>query len=90
MITQAATKIKLKKSGDERVIPLHRHSDLYKILNAVGVSPGHDYAIIQEGYIDHKGDFYSRREAAAYMRTHGQKTRLGDFPPEELTSEDLY
>lgn len=91
MIVQAAARITLDDFKTEHVIPLHRYGDLGRILKAFGIKFGSGYHMIQQGFIDEKGAFYSRSEAAEYMRAHKQTTILGTYPMgDELYSEDLY
>lgn len=90
MIVQAATRITLDAFRTEKIIPLHRHGDLGKILKAFGYKPGHGYHMIQQGFIDNHGNFYDRIEAAEHMRKCRQKTKFGSFPTDVLYSEDLY
>ena len=89
MIVQAACRISIPGVSEIQIIPLHRHGDMGRIFKAFGFKPG-DCEIIEQGFLDEKGNFYSRKAAAEYMRNHWQKTRLGDLPVEELYSEDLY
>lgn len=97
MIVQAACKVTIPKYcfseiilGDEvHIIPLHRHGDIGKIFEAFGFEPG-QCKILEQGFLDNEGNFYTREEASKYMRKRGQKTRLGDLPMDELYSEDLY
>ena len=90
MITQAACKVMIPDNDDEyHVIPLHRHGDIGRIFKEFGYQPG-ECKIIEQGFIDNKGNFYNRKAAAEYMKARGQRTRLGNLPMEELFSEDLY
>lgn len=89
MIVQAACLVFVPSMKDLQIIPLHRHGDIGKIFKSFGYNPG-DCKIVEQGFIDNNGNFYTRKEAAKYMRDHFQKTRLGDYPVEELYSEDLY
>ena len=89
MITQAACIVSILNVAEPQIIPLHRHGDAGKIFAAFGFEPG-ECKILEQGFLDNKGNFYNRKAAAEYMRKRGQKTRFGDFPGEELYSEDLY
>ena len=89
MIVQAAVRAYIPGVETYAILPLHRHSDAGKIFKAFGFKPG-ECKIIEQGFLDNKGNFYNRKSAAQYMRDHWQKTRLGDYPREELYSEDLY
>lgn len=89
MIVQAACSVFVPSMKDLQIIPLHRHGDIGKIFKSFGYNPC-DCKIVEQGFIDNNGNFYTRKEAAKYMRDHLQKTRLGDYPVEELYSEDLY
>jgi hypothetical protein len=89
MIVQAACRVWIPDLDNYTIIPLHRHGDVGKIFSAFGYGPG-ECKILEQGFLDNKSNFYTREEAAEYMRKRGQKTRLGDFPGKELYSEDLY
>ena len=89
MIVQAACRVSISNIDGDRIIPLHRHGDIGKIFAAFGYKPG-ECKILEQGFLDNKSNFYNRKEAAEYMRKRGHKTRLGDYPAEELYSEDLY
>lgn len=89
MIVQAACIVDIPNVAENEVIPLHRHGDIGKILKSFGFKPG-TCRILDQGFIDENGNYYSRFSAAKWMKEHGQKTRLGDYPEEELYSEDLY
>ena len=89
MIVQAACRVSIPKIDGDRIIPLHRHGDMGKIFAAFGYKPG-ECKILEQGFLDNHGNFYNRKSAAKYMRERRQKTRFGDYPEEELYSEDLY
>lgn len=89
MIIQAACRVDIPNVEDYQILPLHRHGDAGKIFAAFGFKPG-ECRIIEQGFIDEHGNFYNRKSASKYMKDHWQKTRLGDYPMEELFSEDLY
>lgn len=89
MIVQAACRISIPGVSEIQIVPLHRHGDIGRIFKAFGFKPG-NCKIVEQGFLDEKGNFYSRKVAAQYMIDHGQKIRLEDFPAEELYSEDLY
>lgn len=89
MITQAAAKV-LLKDGNVHTIPLHRHGDMGKILKEFGYKST-ESAIISQGFLDEKGNFYTRREAADYVREHWNEHPTRSYCiGEELYSEDLY
>lgn len=89
MITQAACRVDIPGVEDFQIIPVHRHGDVGKIFKAFGYKPG-ECKVLEQGFIDSDGNFFNRKSAAKWMKEHWQKTRLGDYPGEELYSEDLY
>ena len=89
MITQAAAKVILK-DGNVHTIPLHRHGDMGKILKEFGYEPT-GFEVISQGFLDSDGNFYTRREAADYVRKHWNEHPTRNYCiGEELYSEDLY
>ena len=90
MIVSAAVKIKDLRQDKEIIIPCHRHCDAFYILKEFGYHRTTDFEEIAQGFLNNKGNFYNRLEAAKYMRDHYQKTRFGDYPDGELYSEDLW
>ena len=87
MIVQAACRVKIPGFECIRIIPVHRHGDIGKILFEFGYKPG-ECKIIEQGFLDNYGMFYSRHEAMVEAKKCGQKL-IGE-EKEELFSENLY
>lgn len=90
-IVQAACRVRIPGVTDYQIIPLHRHGDIGKIFKAFGYKPG-ECKIIEQGFIDSKGNFYSRTSAMKHVREIHQPLILrGNFNTgKQLFSEDLY
>ena len=88
MIVQAACRVLIKNVNGEKIIPLHRHGDMGKIFAAFGYEPG-ECKIIEQGFIDSRGNFYNRKEA---LKEAMRCEQLFVEPIEhgELFSENLY
>ena len=87
MIVQAACRIRHSGFCEINVIPLHRHGDIGKILKEFGYRPG-VYEIIEQGFLDEHGLFYSRHEALKEALRCKQPL-IGELK-DELFSENLY
>lgn len=87
MIVQAACRLKLPDFEYIRIIPLHRHGDIGRILKEFGYRPG-VYEIIEQGFLDEHGLFYSRHEALKEA-LHCKQPLIGELK-DELFSENLY
>jgi len=90
MITKAATKIKdYRQDGKELIIPLMCHGDLYIILKAFGYTPHKEYKEIEQGFLNHKGEFLNRREAWEEAYQCRQLKQI-DKTNKSLFSEDIW
>lgn len=88
-IASAAVKMKIDGVNGTKIIPLHRHGDINRILVAFGYKPRKGYRIIEQGFVDNLGFFYSREDAANVVKRNGQALKNDDVG-KELFSEDLY
>ena len=88
MIVQAACKVSIPSIEEYKVIPLHRHGDMGKIFAAFGYEPG-ECKIIEQGFIDSRGNFYNRKEALKEAMRCDQLF-VEPIQHGELFSENLY
>ena len=88
MITQAACIVSIPNVDKPQIIPLHRHGDIGRILNAFGFKPGKGYKILEQGFLDEHGNFYNR--VSAMKEAKRCKQYLIGEEKEELFSENLY
>jgi len=88
MIVQAACKVSIPNINEVRIIPLHRHGDMGKIFAAFGYKLG-ECKILEQGFVDSRGNFYNRKEA---LREAMRCEQLFVEPIQhgELFSENLY
>ena len=88
MIVQAACKVYIPNIKDYQIIPLHRHGNIGKIFAAFGFQPG-ECKVIEQGFIDSRGNFYNRKEALKEaMRC--EQLFVEPIQHGELFSENLY
>lgn len=92
MIVCAAIKIRLTESENEVVITGLRHSDCFGTIKDLGLKQIENYFVIDDGFIDHQGNFLNRRDAWKHARNCGQLpvNIVEHNISEELFSEDLY
>ena len=88
MIVQAACKVSIPNIEEFKIVPLHRHGDIGKIFAAFGFKPG-ECKILEQGFVDSRGNFYNRKEA---LREAMRCEQLFVEPIRhgELFSENLY
>ena len=72
MILAAAIKYRIEKTGKEVVLCGCRHGDIFQQLEALGFDPGNGYEEIEQGFINHRGDFLNRQEAFCHAYQCGQ------------------
>ena len=95
MIICAALELQVEGLDRPTIIPCHRHGDVFKILKDLGFKPRIGYKEIEQGFINHKGEFLNRKEALVHARECGQLSETHRYYQEdhnidELYSEDLY
>lgn len=96
MILAAAIKYKIEKTGKEVVLCGCRHGDIFLQLRALGFNPAEGYKEIDQGFIDHNGNFLNRQDAFIHAHKCGQmcekvfdaKVQFTNTP--SLISEDLW
>lgn len=92
MIICAALLIKDAVVGEEIILPCHRHGDGFALLKYFGHSKTE---VAEQGFIDHRGNFYTRAGAFQHAIECGQLSATArhfkqERGEEELYSEDLY
>lgn len=91
MIICAAVKIQVEGLDHTTIVPCIRHGDVFRILEDLSYAPKTKYKILEQGFLNHKGIFYNRREAMHYVRNIGQiSATTCQYCGNELFSEDLY
>ena len=88
MIVQAACKVYIPNIKDYQIIPLHRHGNIGKIFAAFGFQPG-ECKVIEQGFIDSRGNFYNRKEALKEA-LRCEQLFVEPIQHGELFSENLY
>lgn len=88
MIVQSACRVSIPNISNYQIIPLHRHGDIGKIFAAFGYQPG-ECKIIEQGFIDSRGNFYNRKEALKEALRCDQLF-IEPIQHGELFSENLY
>lgn len=87
-ICTAAVKVKIKKTGQELIIPCHRHADGFYCMKLFGYRPD-DYTILGTGFLDQHRNYYDRYEAYKIAVSAGQIYPSVEAN-HELYSEDLW
>ena len=88
MIVQAACRVSIPNISNYQIIPLHRHGDIGKIFAAFGYQPG-ECKIIEQGFIDSRGNFYNRHDALIeFLRC--EQLLVDPIHGTDLFSENIY
>lgn len=95
MIVCAALKIQVEGLDHETILPCWRHGNGFMILEDLGYQPKKGYKVLEQGFINHKGEFLNRKEAFEHIKEIGQcnatqRWYWEDHAQDELYSEDLY
>jgi len=97
MILAAAVKFRIEATGKEVVLCGARHGHVFAQLEPLGFKPQDGYKELEQGFIDHKGNFLTRPEAYEHAKACGQvcakivHDREGNFSfGKEMISEDLW
>lgn len=89
MIVKAAVKILNLHTGEEMIIPCHRHCDAFYILKQFAYKKNVDYKEIEQGFLDEHDKFYNRVEAW-YEAYKYRQLKMVDPNYHELFTEDLW
>lgn len=97
MILAAAIKYHITKTDKDVVLCGCRHGDIFVQLESLGFEPRAGYIEIAQGFIDHQGNFLTRKEAFEHAKMCGQLADKIIYDREHggcgnlnLISEDLW
>lgn len=97
MILAAAIKYHIKETDKCVVLCGCRHGDIFAQLEALGFKPRQGYKEIEQGFITHKNEFLTRKEAFEHAKNCGQlaekivhEREHGCIGGTALISEDLW
>ena len=95
MIICAVLLIQVEGLDCETVVACYRHGDGCALLKQLGYAPKTKYKVIEQGFIDHEGNFHNRHDAYQHALSCGQLSATTievkrDSTENELFSEDLY
>ena len=95
MLICAALLIQVDGLSHKTILPCRRHGDGFEILHDLGCYGNSGYKVINQGFIDHDGNFLDRHDAWNHAKICGQLSQSTSWYKEdnrdcELYSEDLY
>ena len=95
MIICAALLVQVEGLDHTTILPCYRHGVGFRILEDLGYAPKTKYKVIEQGFIDHQGNFLNRVDAFNHVKECGQcnatqRWYWEDHNQNELYSEDLY
>ena len=98
MILASAIKFHIDVTDQDVVLCGCRHGDIFQQLKMLGFSPKEGYKEVEQGFINHKGEFLTRSEAYYYAKECGQicekvisERENPDYGfQDKLISEDLW
>jgi hypothetical protein len=95
MIICAALRLQVEGLDHETILPCWRHGKGFQILEDLGFQPKTGYKVLEQGFINHRGEFLNRKEAFEHVKEIGQcnatqRWYWEDHAQYELYSEDLY
>jgi hypothetical protein len=95
MLVCAALLVQVEGLDHTTILPCLRHGDGFAILKDLGYAPKTKYKVVEQGFMDHKGEFLDRVEAWKHAKACGQLSQSTQWYKEdnrdcELYSEDLY
>jgi hypothetical protein len=95
MIICAALLVQVEGLDHTTIIPCWRHGKGFQILEDLGFQPKKGYKVLEQGFINHKGEFLDRKQAFEHVKEIGQcnatqRWYWEDHAQDELYSEDLY
>ena len=95
MIICAALLVQVEGLDHTTIVPCWRHGKGFEILSDLGYYPQKGYKVLEQGFINHKGEFLNRKEAFKHVQEIGQcnatqRWYWEDHAQDELYSEDLY
>lgn len=95
MIICAALLVQVEGLDHTTIVPCWRHGKGFEILADLGFQPQKGYKVLEQGFINNKGEFLNRKEAFEHVKEIGQcnatqRWYWEDHAQDELYSEDLY
>lgn len=97
MILASAIKYHIKETNKDVVLCGCRHGDIFIQLKALGFDVLQGYEEIEQGFITHKNEFLTRKEAFEHAKQCGQlaekivyEREHGGIGGTNLISEDLW
>ncbi len=97
MILAAAIKYHITGTDKDVILCGCRHGDIFVQLEALGFEPRQGYKEIEQGFITHKNEFLTRKEAFEHAKQCGQlaekivyEREYGGIGGTNLISEDLW
>ena len=97
MILAAAIKFHIDKTDSDIVLCGCRHGNIFEQLMLLGFEPRKEYKEIEQGFITHKNEFLTRKEAFEHAKQCGQlgvkiayEREHGGVGGTNLISEDLW
>ena len=72
MIICAALLVQVEGLDHTTILPCHRHGVGFRILEDLGYAPKTKYKVIEQGFIDHQGNFLNRVDAFNHVKECGQ------------------
>ena len=96
MILASAIKFHIESTDKDVVLCGCRHGDIFQQLELLGFSPRIGYTEIEQGFINHRGEFLTRSEAYYHAKECGQICNKIIYEREQngfgnrMISEDLW
>lgn len=95
MIVCAALLVQVEGLDHKTILPCWGHGNGFEILRDLGFQPKKGYEVVEQGFINHKGEFLNRIDAFNHVKDCGQcnatqRWYWDDHNQTELYSEDLY
>lgn len=94
MILASAIKYYIESTGKEVILCGARHEDIFIQLEDLGFEPCKGYKEIEQGFIDHKNNFLTRKEAYEHAKVCGQLCEKiihqRESGSKQMISEDLW
>ena len=95
MIIEAALLVRVGETPTPIVVPCRRHGDGMAMLRDLFGGDRTKYVVIEQGFIDHNGQYFDRKSALSQAMICGQLNATTIYAKrrnkeDELYSEDLY
>lgn len=95
MIIEAALLVRVGETPTPIIVPCRRHGEGMAMLRDLFGGDRTKYTVIEQGFINHIGEYFGRKEALNHAMICGQLNMTTiqtkrDRKEDELYSEDLY